>query len=128
MDVSVKKRILCLDDSKDNCDLLSFVLSEAGYEVESAYTLTEGLEIAVGSVFELYLVDLSFSDGDGFELIDKLREIDSSTPIVICSGDTRDSTQERAKHIGVQAFLTKPIDLDLMAKAIVEILNNEPLV
>jgi CheY-like chemotaxis protein len=124
MNVPVKKRILCLDDSKDNCDLLSFVLSEAGYEIESAYTVAKGLEKAAGSAFELYMVDLSFSDGDGFELIDKLREIDSSTPIVVCSGDARESTQERARQAGVQAFLTKPIDLDAMAAAIAGLLSD----
>jgi CheY-like chemotaxis protein len=124
MNVPMTKRILCLDDSKDNCDLISFVLSEAGYEIEVAYTMAEGLEMAIESRFELYLVDLSFSDGDGFELIDKLREIDSSTPIVVCSGDARDSTQERARQVGVRTFLTKPIDLDAMTTAIVEILGD----
>jgi CheY-like chemotaxis protein len=124
MNVPVKKRILCLDDSKDNCDLLSFVLSEAGYEIEAAYTVAKGLEIATESRFELYVVDLSFSDGDGFELIDKLHEIDSSTPIVVCSGDARDFTQERARQVGVRTFLIKPIDLDAMTRAIVEILGD----
>jgi CheY-like chemotaxis protein len=124
MNISVKKRILCLDDSKDNCDLLSFVLSEAGYEIEAAYTIAEGMKMATGCEFALYMVDLSFADGDGFELIGKLREIDPSTPIVVCSGDARASTQEQARQMGAQAFLTKPIDLDLMATTIAEILGN----
>jgi CheY-like chemotaxis protein len=119
------KRILCLDDSKDSCDLLSFVLSEAGFEVEVAYSLAEGLKMARESQFSLYMIDLSFADGDGFDLIDTLREIDSSTPIVVCSGDVRESTQERAKQAGAQAFFTKPIELDEMERAIVGILGDE---
>jgi CheY-like chemotaxis protein len=119
------KRILCLDDSKDSCDLLSFVLSEAGFEIEVAYTVAEGLKMARENQFSLYMVDLSFADGDGFDLIDNLREIDSSTPIVVCSGDVRESTQERAKQAGAQAFFTKPIELDEMERAIVGILGDE---
>lgn len=125
MNVPVMKRILCLDDSKDSCDLLSFVLSEAGFEIEVAYTVAEGLKMARESQFSLYMVDLSFADGDGFDLIDTLREIDSSTPIVVCSGDVRESTQERAKQAGAQAFFTKPIELDEMERAIVGILGDE---
>jgi CheY-like chemotaxis protein len=124
MNVPAKKRILCLDDSKDSCDLLSFVLSEAGYETEVAYTFAEGLQMAQGSQFSLYVIDLSFSDGDGFDLIDKLREIDPSTPIVVCSGDVREATQERARQAGVRVFMTKPVELDAMERAIVGILSE----
>jgi CheY-like chemotaxis protein len=119
------KRILCLDDSKDSCDLLSFVLSEAGFEIEVAYTVAEGLKMARESQFSLYMIDLSFEDGDGFDLIDNLREIDSSTPIVVCSGDVRESTQERARQAGARAFLTKPVELDEMERAIVGILGDQ---
>jgi CheY-like chemotaxis protein len=122
MNVPVKKRILYLDDSQDSCDLLSFVLSEAGYEIEVACTVAEGLQMARGSKFALYLIDLSFSDGDGFDLIDNLRKIDFSTPIVVCSGDTREATQERARQVGVRAFLTKPVELDSMERAIAMII------
>lgn len=121
-------KILCVDDSKDNCDLLSFILFEAGYEVESAQSIVEGLQMAQTGEFKLYLVDLSFSDGNGFDLIQKLRMIDPTIPIIICSGDARETARTEATRVGIQTFLLKPIEPDSLADTIAEILNNKQTV
>ena len=118
----VKKRILCVDDSVDNCDLLSFILDDAGYEVETAQSVTEGLQLALRGKFTLYLIDLSLSDGSGFDLIEKIRAFDRKAPIVVCSGNARKSVQDEAMRVGVQAFFTKPIDPDQFARTIAELL------
>jgi CheY-like chemotaxis protein len=124
MVVPVKKRILCVDDSPDNCELLSFILEDAGYEVETAPSVTEGWQLARSGEFKLYLVDLSLSDGSGFDLIEKIRAFDRSTPIVVCSAYLRESVQDEAKRVGAQAFLSKPIDPDQFAKTIAELLGE----
>ncbi|MCU0541715.1 MAG: response regulator [Oscillatoriaceae cyanobacterium Prado104] len=119
---ATKKRILCVDDSADNNELLSFILDDAGYEVETAQSVTEGLQLARCGDFKLYVVDLCLSDGNGFELIEKIREFDRSTPIGVCSAQVRESVQEEAMRVGAQAFFTKPIDIDVFAKTIAELL------
>jgi two-component system chemotaxis response regulator CheY len=121
----LQMKLLCVDDSKDNCELVHFILSEAGYEMQSAQTVTEGLQLARSGEFQLYLTDLSFSDGNGLDLIEKIRAFDTSTPIVVCSGDVREAVQAEAISLGAQAFLTKPIDVDLLVETIVEILGTE---
>ncbi len=118
MDFLSRKRILCVDDSQDNCELLDFILSEAGYEIQSAQTTSEGLQLARSGEFKLYLLDLSFSDGNGLDLIEKIRAFDSSTPIVVCSGDVREAVQAKAMLVGAQAFITKPIDPDTFTQTI----------
>lgn len=74
MDVPTKKRILCVDDSHDCCELLSCILDMAGYEIETAQSINEGLRLAGDGNFNLYLIDLFFSDGTGFELIENIRK------------------------------------------------------
>lgn len=54
-----KNRLLCIDDSQDNCELFSFVLSEAGYQVESVYSQSEALPLLKNKQFSLYAVDMS---------------------------------------------------------------------
>ncbi len=93
--------------------------------MQSAQTVTEGLQLARSGEFQLYLTDLSFSDGNGLDLIEKIRAFDTSTPIVVCSGDVREAVQAEAISLGAQAFLTKPIDVDLLVETIVEILGTE---
>jgi CheY-like chemotaxis protein len=117
-------KILCVDDSKDNCELVSFILSEAGYETKSAYTMTEGLRMAQRDRFQLYLIDLSLSDGSGLEFIEVIRAFDRATPIVVCSGDVREVVRTEAISLGAQAFLTKPIDPDTLAQTISEMLDT----
>ncbi|MBF2006918.1 MAG: response regulator [Chlorogloeopsis fritschii C42_A2020_084] len=123
--LTVKKRILCVDDSQDNCELLSFILNDAGYEIETVQSVTDGLRVAQSGEFNLYLIDLYFWDGTGFELIERIRAFDQLTPIVVCSGDVRDSVHEEVMRVGVQAFLTKPIDPDQVARTIAEILGDD---
>ena len=124
MVVPAKKSILCVDDSLDNCDLLSFILEDMGYEVKTAQSVTEGLQLARRGEFKLYLVDLSFSDGCGLDLIEKIRKLDRSAPIVVCSGNARQSVQDEAMRVGVRAFLTKPIDIDRFVRTIAELLES----
>jgi CheY-like chemotaxis protein len=122
MNAFERRRILCVDDSQDNCELFSFILSEAGYEMESAQSISEGIKVAQSGNFKLFLVDLSLLDGSGFELVEQIRAFDPLTPIVVCSGDGRDSTRDEAMRVGVQAFLTKPIAPDLLTQTIAKIL------
>ncbi|MFQ4145082.1 response regulator [Chlorogloeopsis sp. ULAP02] len=125
MVLPVKKRILYVDDSQDNCELLSFILDDAGYEIETVQSVTDGLRVAQSGEFNLYLIDLYFWDGTGFELIDGIRAFDRSTPIVVCSGDLRELVREELMRVGVQVFLTKPIDPDQVARTIAEILGDD---
>ncbi|MCC5638827.1 response regulator [Nostoc sp. CHAB 5844] len=121
---STAKRILCVDDSKDNCELYDFILSQAGYDVESMQSLSAALQLINSNKFDLYLFDISLVDGTGLELLEKVRAIDSSIPVIICSADTRDSIQEEAKQAGAQVFLNKPIDVDFLVETITQLLNS----
>ena len=124
MGLSSSKKILCIDDSQDNCELLMFILSDEGYEVETAGSVAEGVRVAQTGGFGLYLIDLSFADGTGFDLIERIQEFDLATPIIVCSGDGRPLVQEEAMRVGAQAFLLKPIDPDRLTHTIAEVLGD----
>lgn len=106
---SKRKRILCIDDSPDNLDYHCFVLSGAGYEVETANNGIEGLEIASRSKFDLYFLDLFFPNENGFDLIKQFHELDTSVPIVVCSAGVQEWVRDKAIQAGARAFLGKPI-------------------
>lgn len=121
---SQAKRILCVDDSKDDCDLYGFILSQAGFDVESTQSLSDALQLIDSNQFDLYLFDISILGGTGFELLEKVQALDSSIPVIICSADARDSIRERAIQAGAQAFLSKPIDVDFLVKMIAKLLTS----
>ena len=109
-----KPRILCVDGDADTCEMLSYFLKQAGYEVAVAASVADGLKLAREAEFDLYLIDLRFSDGTGIDLCEQLRAFDPHTPVVVCSGDVRESAQRRAAQAGVQHFLKKPVALDVL--------------
>ena len=114
----LKKRVLCVDDVGDDCKLFSLVLSQDGYEIETAQSIVDALQLIENSQFDLYLFDIFLRDGTGFELLKKVREIDPSVPVVFCTADVRESTRELAWQAGVQAFLTKPVSIEHLAEVI----------
>src|SRR5215212_2073600 len=107
-----KSRILCVDDDADTCEMLSVFLEQAGYEVMVAASVVDGLRLAIKERFDLYLLDLRLSDGNGIELCKQIRAFDAGTPVVVCSGDVRECVRDQVLQVGVQDFLKKPIGLD----------------
>lgn len=115
-----KKRILCVDDDEDTCVMLCALLGLVSCETASAGTAAEALEMIAEANFDLYLLDNWMPGGSGTELCRKIRESDSTTPIVFYSGAAHDSEREEALAAGAQAYLIKPTDLGLL----VETVNN----
>jgi DNA-binding response OmpR family regulator len=109
-----RRRILCVEDDQNICELLGILLRRAGYEVKSACTLEEGFNLARRESFDLYMLDQMYSDGMGLELCRRLREFDSYTPILFFSGLASAIDRERAIAAGAQSYLIKPDDLGII--------------
>jgi DNA-binding response OmpR family regulator len=111
-----RKRILCVDDSRDTRELYAMVLSD--YEVLQAGTMAEALRISRSSLPDLYLLDASLPDGLGIDLCRRIRGFDLNTPIVFVSGAADQTVQDSAIEAGAQAYLIKPVSIfDLQATA-----------
>ncbi len=105
--MSKSPRILFVDDHEDTRFLISYLLSAWGYEVVAARNVEEGLALARGRGFDLYLLDSRFADGSGTELCESIREFDKETPIVFYSGD-HPSRLKKALDCDAQGFVLKP--------------------
>jgi CheY-like chemotaxis protein len=100
-------RILFVDDHEDTRFLISYLLGGWGYGVVAAKSVEEGLALARGESFDLYLLDSRFADGSGMELCESIREFDKETPIVFYSGD-HPSRLKKALECDAQGFVLKP--------------------
>lgn len=119
----MKKRIICIDESGDDCELFHIVLTQAGYEVRSARSFAESLQFIENSQFNLCIANISLFRHTGFELLEKVREIYPAIPLIICSPDARNSTREKANQAGAQAFFTKPINFDSLVETIAQLIK-----
>jgi two-component system catabolic regulation response regulator CreB len=100
------KRILCVEDHADTCDLLTFLLAKEGYEAECAASQREAL--AEAGAFDLYVIDHGLPDGNGFELCRSIRQRYPKALVVIYSASADSAHHKAAAAAGAHAYVNKP--------------------
>src|SRR5262245_61658507 len=110
-------RILVVDDDAGSARLLSFILTRQGYDVCAVHSADAALEIAEAEPFDLVISDISMPEKDGWQLMQELRARHFIPGIAFSAFDQPgDRTHSRAA--GFAAHLTKPVDIDVLLKAV----------
>lgn len=118
-----RPRVLYADDNEDSCLMLSTMLGFSDIHTTAANTIEEALRLAQAEQFDLYLLDTRFPEGSGLDLCRKLREYNSSIPIVFYSGDARETDKAKGFTAGADAYLVKP-DSDTVMPTIFRLLKQ----
>jgi DNA-binding NtrC family response regulator len=105
-------RLLLVDDDPQVCWIVSHVLDEAGYEVSTAETVRAALEAFEARPPDVVLLDLRLPDGDGMELMQRMRDTDPSVVVVMMTGHGTVESAVRAMKLGAFDYLMKPVQLD----------------
>jgi len=115
---SLVPQILVTEDHADTRELLAFVLAKNNCKVILADNTDQALYLAQTNSFDLYLLDNWIVGGSGIVLCKKLRELDSTTPILFYSGAAYESDKQEAFASGAQAYLVKPVDIDELVETV----------
>ena len=115
-----KRIILYVDDEPDALKAVGFGLEERGYRVLSAGSGSEALEIVKKNTPDLIIADLRMQPMNGFELFQELRKNKTfkETPIFFLTAVNDPLAQKYGQKLGVDAYITKPVDLDDLVAAI----------
>jgi len=108
-----RNRVLYADDNEDSCLMVRMMCELSGIEVVTVRTIADAWQLALSNHFDLYLLDLRFPDGNGFELCRRLRDIFTNTPILIYSGYAFEGDKKKGLAAGADGYLTKPYLADL---------------
>jgi CheY-like chemotaxis protein len=111
MKTTPKRRILCVDDSRDTCEAIDIILAD--YVVTPAYNKAEALQRISVERFDLILLDHYLPDGTGLDLCQEIRERDPITPILFFTATTEVSP-DQFFAAGAQAVITKPEIAELL--------------
>ncbi len=108
------RRILLVEDSKDNQFLVRAYLRQTGYELEIAGDGQMGVEKFTSGNFDLVLMDIQMPMMDGYAATRKIREWEHQhgrprVPILTLSAHAGEEDFERSRAAGCDAHLTKPI-------------------
>jgi CheY-like chemotaxis protein len=105
-------KILLVEDNELNGDMLSRRLSRKGYEVTIARDGRAGMATALGTAFDLILMDMSLPELDGWEVTRQLRADarTSRTPIIALTAHAMAGDREKAIAAGCDDYDCKPVD------------------
>ena len=110
-------RILYVEDHADTLDAFSRMLERHGHTVVTAQTFTAALELATAQKFDLLITDVGLPDGDGCDLLAKIRQLYPIRGIVI-SGYGMAKDVRRSDLAGYAIHLTKPVDREQLTNAV----------
>lgn len=112
----MKHKILIIEDDKGITKLLTTTLVANGYDVITASTGKDGLDLISSHCPDVILLDLGMPDMDGMFIIEKVREW-TSTPILVVSARTDENDKAAALDMGADDYLTKPFSsVELLAR------------
>jgi CheY-like chemotaxis protein len=115
-----KRTILLVEDHADTAAALSRLLQARGHAVQTASSAAEALLIFKPGAFDLIICDIGLPDGNGYNLLNSIRQIDSIAAIALTGfGMTTDIA--RANEAGFDAHLTKPVDFHKLDSVIAKI-------
>lgn len=116
------KKILCVEDDKDTCEMLGILLSD--YAFTYVHSLNEAFSQIEKDRFDLFILDNWLPDGTGVDLCRKIRSL-NRTPILFTSGVSHKIEIQKALDSGADEYLVKPYEPELLQKVVKELIEKE---
>jgi two-component system response regulator HydG len=116
--------ILVVDDEADTCRNLSDILTDLGYQVDTALDGFAALELVRKKPYDVALLDLKMPGMDGLTLYRELRKLRSSTVAIVVTAYANKATAEEALAAGAWQVLAKPVDLERLLPLVDEALGQ----
>lgn len=111
-----KKTILIVEDDKYIIHFLSVSFREENYGFQVAKSVKEAVSLFYANRPDVVILDLGLPDGDGMEVIERIREI-ADTPVIVVSARQEEDEKIRALDAGADDYVTKPFYMgELLAR------------
>jgi CheY-like chemotaxis protein len=120
------ERILFVDDESVLVDMGKQILESLGYDVITRTSSIEALELfkAQPDRFELVITDMTMPNMTGDDLAQELMHIKPNIPIILCTGFSATIDEQKARAMGIRAFVLKPIVKREIAATIRKVLDQ----
>jgi DNA-binding NtrC family response regulator len=123
MGPSSSGRVLIADDQVNILDALRLLLGGEGFDVATAASPAELIAALERSDFDVALIDLNYtrdttSGQEGFELLDRIRHIDPTLPVLVMTGWSSIAGAVEAMRRGARDYIEKPWDDDKLVAAV----------
>ncbi len=119
--------IFIIDDEKVLLDVYKRILERQGYAITTCDSSKDALKKFKDNpyVFDLVITDMTMPFMTGDTLAMEIKQVRPDVPIILCSGYSEHMNKKKAEGLGIDKFLTKPINLNEFAKAIREVIDHQ---
>jgi len=121
------ERVLVVEDNENNMKLFRDVLHATGYSTLEAGTGEDAVELAASHVPALVLMDVQLPGIDGIEALARLRRDarTASIPVLAVTAQAMRGDRERFLEAGFDGYLSKPVDVLELVRAVEEYCGRE---
>lgn len=121
-------QILVVDDEPDIRDLITFILQDYGVEVTPVASAQEALQALSESIPDVLISDIGMPKTDGYMLMREVRarspQQGGLIPAIALTAYAGEMNQQQALAAGFQMHISKPVDPDVLVKAIVDLIKS----
>lgn len=119
LDELAGRRILLVEDHPPVAELFASVLRSAGCRVSLERSCARGMQSADGPLHDAAIIDVFLPDGNGLEIVERLRSGERPCASVLVTGVPNQEVLDRAVKLGVSDVLFKPFDRDVLLQALI---------
>jgi DNA-binding NarL/FixJ family response regulator len=112
-----RKKILCIEDDRETAELIVAALADGGFDASVAYDGHEGFVAVLETTPDLVLCDINMPVMSGFEVLERLIDLAPRfrrIPFVFLTAMSDREIELRARRLGADDYVTKPIDFDIL--------------
>ena len=120
------ERILFVDDEPSLVHIGKQILERLGYEVVTRTSSLEALELfkIKSQKFDLVITDMTMPGMTGDQLAAEIIKIRPDMPIILCTGYSKNMSEDKARSLGIRALAMKPVVADQLANIVRNVLDE----
>jgi two-component system, response regulator RegA len=119
------KSLIIVDDDRAFLQRLSRAMELRGFEVRSAHSVAEGVDLIRQKAPAFAIVDMRLEDGNGLDVIAELTRLRPNARIIVLTGYGNIATAVSAVKLGAVDYLAKPADADDVTDALLAPANTK---
>ncbi len=119
-----RARVLLVDDEDPVRSVYEEILQISGHDVVAASGGEEALARFQKGRFDLLITDLSMDGMSGFELVERVKQVDPEVPVILLSGWAIEQEEDRVRSAGIDSVLIKPCRIDAVRRAVQQALRK----
>ncbi|MEJ2727800.1 MAG: response regulator [Deltaproteobacteria bacterium] len=124
------ENILVVEDNEINLEIMQSQLVSLGYQVDTAVNGEDALAKYQKKTYDVILTDIEMPEMNGYELTEKIRRleenIDKATTIYAITASDYDLTEGRAKSLGFNDYMLKPLDVEVLKRKLADSVGIAP--